>query len=963
MAEHIENLFHDNISAFNNCYIKNKTSLKIMQWNVRGINNLSKFDEILQTVDMIETEIDVIVIGETLLKRENCKLYEIPNYRSEFSCREESSDGLAVYVNKNLKSKIKKNFHVNGFHHIHVEICLKGHYYDVHGLYRPPNYDFNAFSDYMEHILNSSKPSNFCLIVGDINVPINHANLNTVTKYKMLLESYSFLTTNTYATRPTSANILDHVICKLDDANRVQNHTIDLSSLSDHIPVITSFRTKNNKEPMVLTKRIVKYCQLNQEFCTFLNSIDTVHDVETTLQSIISTYNILLKRNSKIVTKYVNIKGNSCPWMTFDLWTLMRIKENYLLRVKRHPTDQHLREMLSYISKKVEATKHRTKKLYYENLLTNTPHSKLWQNIKSVFGQTKKRETITLVNNEIETRNNAEVSEIFNDFFSNVGQNLANNIPLSEIDPLRNVRQLRETVFLRPSSENEVILLINNLNTKKSCGPDNIPASLLKYNAVSFANILSQVFNLIVQTGVYPDCLKIARVIPIFKSGDTLDCNNYRPISTLSVFNKILEKLLVTRLTDFLNVHKVLYDFQYGFRQGSSTQTAIIELVDDIVDAIDSGKLMGGLFLDLKKAFDTLNHEILLKKLECYGIRGVANTVIKSYLTNRRQFVQIEDDRSRLAPINVGVPQGSNIGPLLFILFINDLPRLGLNGKARLFADDTALFYPNKDVDTIITLMEKDLHTLNQYFNANLLSLNPMKTKYMIFRSFRKIVPEHDHPKLQQTIIEKVFCFKYLGIQLDPILSWIDHIKMIEKRVSSYLGILWRVRLFVPWKTLLKYYYAYIHSQIIYLISVWGRTASSHLQKLQTLQNRCLKIIFKKPLLYSTLSLYSDESHQILPIVNLCDIQTLLFVRDVLYKPKFHHNIQLTCSNHQRASRQNNNLQRIRALTTRGQKRISFIGPTLYNLLPNNLKLTETRSIFNAKIKQYYKQKLNELFN
>lgn len=518
-------------------------------------------------------------------------------------------------------------------------------------------------------------------------------------------------------------------------------------------------------------------------------------------------------------------------------------------------------------------------------------------------------------------------------------------------------------MFLRPSSENEVILLINNLNTKKSNGPDNIPASLLKNNVLEFAKILSQIFNLILQTGDYPDCLKIAKVVPIFKAGESWDCNNYRPISTLSVFNKILEKMLVTRLTNFLNIHEVLYKFQYGFRQGSSTQTAIIELVDDVIDAIDSGKFMGGLFLDLKKAFDTLNHEILLRKLECYGIRGVANTVIKSYLTNRKQFVQIEDKRSSLAPINVGVPQGSNIGPLLFLLFINDLPRLNLNGKARLFADDTALFYPNKDIHSIITLMEKDLQTLNQYFNANLLSLNPSKTKYMIFRSIRRLEPEHDDPRLGPTVIEKVNCFKYLGIQLDPILSWINHIKVVEKRVSSYLGILWRVRLFVPRKILLKYYFAYIHSQLNYLISVWGRTASSHLVKLQTLQNRCLKIIFNKPLLYSTLTLYSDACHSVLPLTNLCDIQTTLFVHDVINNPKFHHTIQLITTNSSRSTRQRNNLQRIRAHTTRGQNRLSFIGPTLYNLLPDNLKLLENRSIFNARIKQHYKQKLNETFN
>lgn len=962
MANNLENFFHDNISTFNNIYSNNNKSLKFLQWNVRGINNLSKFDKILQDVDMIEPEIDLIVIGETWLKEENCKLYQIPNYKSVFSCREDSSGGLAVYINKKLKCKVKKKFHSNGFHHIYIEILMNGHYYDIHGLYRPPNYDFNVFSDYLEDVMSSSKPSNSCLILGDVNIPINHENLNTVLKYKMLLESYGFITTNIYATRPSSANILDHVVCKMNDANCIRNDTLDLTELSDHIPIITSLKTKLKKEPFILTKKIINQSLLNQDFSIFLNGIDLITDPENTLQSIISTYNNLLERYSRTVKKCVNLKGNSCPWMTFDLWTLRKIKENYLLRVKKHPTNQHLREMLSHISKKVESTKNRAKKIYYENLLTNTSHSKLWKNIKSTFGHTKSHETITLMNNGNETQNNTEVSEVFNNFFSSIGQNLASNIPPTGICPTSNVRRISDSIFLRPASENEIILLINNLNIKKSCGPDNIPALTLKNNVAAFAKILAQIFDLIIQTGVYPDCLKIAKVVPIFKSGETSDCNNYRPISTLSIFNKILEKMLVNRITDFLNLHKILFDLQYGFRPGSSTQTAIIELVDDILEEFDAGKFVGGLFLDLKKAFDTLNHDILLKKLECYGIRGIANNVLKSYLTNRKQFVQVGDGRSSLLPISVGVPQGSNIGPLLFILFINDIARLDLNGKPRLFADDTALFYPNKDIHTIIALMEKDLQTLNNFFNTNLLSLNPTKTKYMIFRSIRRIVPAHDHPRLATNIIEKVNCFKYLGIHLDPTLSWNNHIHRIEKRVASYIGILWRVRLFVPCKTLLQYYFAYIHTHFNYIISVWGRTASSHLQKLQCLQKRCLKIIFKKPLLYPTLSLYSDECHKILPISFLCDIQTLLFVHDILFNPKFHHNIQLTASNNSRRTRQANNLQRIRAITTRGQQRIRFIGPTLYNNLPENLQSIENRSIFNARIKQYYKNKLNELF-
>lgn len=226
------------------------------------------------------------------------------------------------------------------------------------------------------------------------------------------------------------------------------------------------------------------------------------------------------------------------------------------------------------------------------------------------------------------------------------------------------------------------------------------------------------------QQGVFPDCLKIAKVIPVYKSGDASDPSNFRPISTLSTFSKIFEKLLVNRFISFINQNNILYKYQYGFRKGCSTTTATVELVEFLLSKIDSKCIVGGLFLDLKKAFDKLTHRILLQKLECYGFRGLANDIIKSYLTDRQQFVAIDGCRSSLQTVNVGVPQGSNIGPLLFLIYINDLGNLPLQGIPRLFADDTAIFYPSNDTPSIISSINSDLQILMQYFDCNLLSLN-----------------------------------------------------------------------------------------------------------------------------------------------------------------------------------------------------------------------------------------------
>ena len=368
---------------------------------------------------------------------------------------------------------------------------------------------------------------------------------------------------------------------------------------------------------------------------------------------------------------------------------------------------------------------------------------------------------------------------------------------------------------------------------------------------------------------------------------------------------------------------------------------------------------MGALFLDLKKAFDTLDHNILLQKLNAYGIRGIANNVIRSYLVGRKQFVCIDDSNSTLENIAVGVPQGSNIGPLLFLLYINDLFKLPLHGTPRLFADDTSLFYPGKCPNIIIEQMEHDLEVLSKYFNNNLLTLNFSKTKYMIFHSPRKKVAIHSDPMLRNNVIEKVNKFKYLGILLDETLSWNSHIQSLERKLSSYSGVLWRVRSFIPRHALIKFYYAFIHSQLNYLIAVWGRASISFLRRLQVLQNRCLKIIFKLPIRYSTYDLYSVSSHNILPLAELCDMQTVLFMYDNL-RSNNTRNLRFSTGVRTHNTRQSYYLQRSRASTSFGQRRISFIGPTKYNNLPEEVRNLANRSTFKTKLVQHLKLNLNQ---
>lgn len=293
------NLCHSNIDDFNlfNGSVCPK-QLRVMQWNVRGINDFQKFQEILLAVDHLVTPIDVIIIGETWLKAENTALYTMIGYKHIFSSRESSSGGLAMFVRDTIKYNVVKNTCSDGFHHIHAELLLPVGVFDVHAVYRPPSYDFNSFHDCLETWLNNSNTNRPCLIFGDMNVPVNLSNNNTVLKYTNLLQSYGFICTNTFVTRPCSSNILDHVICKMDDAHRLRNHTI-LNELSDHCLILSEFEIHFDKSRIELSKKVINHEKLENEFKTYIDSIEPIQDVNTCLQDILSKYNTILKNCKK----------------------------------------------------------------------------------------------------------------------------------------------------------------------------------------------------------------------------------------------------------------------------------------------------------------------------------------------------------------------------------------------------------------------------------------------------------------------------------------------------------------------------------------------------------------------------------------------------------------------------------------------------------------------------------------
>ena len=351
---------------------------------------------------------------------------------------------------------------------------------------------------------------------------------------------------------------------------------------------------------------------------------------------------------------------------------------------------------------------------------------------------------------------------------------------------------------------------------------------------------LTLLVNQCLHTGIYPSQLKLSRVKPLFKSGDQSRFCNYRPISLLPSLSKIFERVIFDQLLDYFTNNNLLCLNQFGFRSGHCTELAALRLVDHLITQLDSCRVPTNIYIDLSKAFDTLNHGILLQKLKYYGITGNSINLLQSYLSERCQYVEYNHHRSNTLLISTGVPQGSVLGPLLFLIYINDLPMVSDVFNMLMYADDTTLYCNiNQNISEIE--INHELWKVSQWLAANKLSLNVGKTKFMVFRMRSKVV---SYPDLQinGNAIERVTQFNFLGLILHESLSWDKHINHISLKVSKAIGILYRLKSIYSHRVLLTLYNTLILLHYNYCILSWGSTLREN-HRLHLLQKKAVRII------------------------------------------------------------------------------------------------------------------------
>ena len=522
-------------------------------------------------------------------------------------------------------------------------------------------------------------------------------------------------------------------------------------------------------------------------------------------------------------------------------------------------------------------------KNYYETQFLSKANDarKTWKIINSLLNKNSKKEVPCLFKiNNTNTSDSKEIVNAFNKFFVEIGPRLAEKIsPPKLFHSVNSTSFIKDSMVIFPVDPQEIYNIIQSLKNTTACGVDQIPISVIKSVSKSISSPLASLINHSVANGIFPDRLKVAKVIPIYKSGDKSQISNYRPISLLNTFSKIYEKFLLSRLETYLNKNSILYDGQFDFRKKRSTALALASFLDIVTEALDNSQYALSLFIDLSKAFDTIDHSLLLKKLSSYGIRGLALDLIKDYLSNRYQFVEINGVPSELMSISCGVPQGSILGPMLFLLYINDMYTCTKILKLILFADDTTIVFTSNDLNKLIRTVNKELVLLSDWFALNKLSLNSLKTNYMIFKNNNLDSPLPDLI-LDGVTVTRVQSVKFLGVLVDEKLTWKNHVTVVEKKLSSASFILRKIRYKITQRTALTLYDTLILPHVMYCNIVWGNTCKSYTSNIVRLQKRALRTCLENKNL-TTHGLFIAAMR--LPFVNIHNFQIAQLVYHYFY--------------------------------------------------------------------------------
>ena len=671
----------------------------------------------------------------------------------------------------------------------------------------------------------------------------------------------------------------------------------------------------------------------------------------------------IIEKHAPLMVRRVSEK--LCPWITSGLKNLQKTGDKLKIAAVKAKSEL-LMQAYRKVRNKVNSLNTRLKRQYFTNKIDSCEGNlkETWATINKLINKKSKTTSISAIKKGDSIITDPQgMADSINNFFCSIGEKLSKEIPDTGnafLDSASDGSTESERFTFSPLQPDHLLKAINKFKTSHSFGVDNISSYFLKVGMPILAPSLSEIFNLSMSKGLFPNDWKIARVAPIYKDGPTDVDSNYRPISVLPVVSRLFEKLICDQFYSFLNEHRRLFSKQSGFRKFHSVLTCLLGCTNDWYLNLDKGQYTSVTFIDLKKAFDTVDHQILIRKLCVYGVAGKELNWFRSYLQNRKQCCKVNGHVSSMESIKYGVPQGSCLGPLLFLIYINDLPLSLKFGEVNMYADDTSISYSSDSVTNINDSVNEDLDHLKNWLEGNKLSLNVAKTQSMLIGSrtrLKKIgMSENPEPalKIGEEPISMVKHTKYLGVQIDQHLLWDEHFSIITKKIARGLGMLKYSKKYLPLSTIQRMCKSLVEPYFRYCLPVWGNCGTTALQKVQKLQNRAARIVTNSPYDASALPLIKQLGW--LNIQQMIEFETTKIVHKTLHNevPEYLQGlftrVSDKCVRELRNSKLDLNLPLLK--TSFGQKSFSFRGAKLWNKLGSEAKTTSSFSAFKKAVTQ-----------
>ena len=858
--------------------------LCILNLNIQSLN--SKFDEFSNIIKLIAASakpIDIISLQETWLSDNNLEnnLYNIPGYKMiSMGCHSECSihGGLLFYIRESLCTGILKITKLNNFSSwegLILKIKIENKVFNIFNVYRPPSTQHRQINLFLEEYLNElhnlQSKKNEIIVLGDFNINLLHLE-KSIKLYEFfdLMISLHFLPKITFPTRitDTSATLIDQIFCKQSDIMTKTFSGIFLSAISDHYPTFTLIDTKTKIKPPPPKFLKIQTALNDNNVNAFINELKNMDLLnKLTSDNPDNNYNILIDNLTLLKNKHFpfkTIKFNKHKhklnkWITKGILTSIQNRDKLYKTMRslqsNENTFNNIKSIFLNYNKILKKVIRISKQHYYndefQKFKSNT--RKTWETIKTIFNSKNNQELSPVIVSQSNQKltNRLDQANEFNNYFVNIGKMAASQLNDSNKKHFESYLKARPEIkfnFTHVSPKN-VIDAIKQINSSNSCGYDEISSKMIKLCSNEISKPLCKIINQSFDNGIFPNKLKISKVIPLLKNNDKdVDIlTNYRPISLLPCLSKVFEKIVHNQLYTYLQSNQLIYKHQYGFRPNHSTELAALELTNKLQNYLSQHLNPIAIFLDLSKAFDSISHDILLKKMTFYGIHDKELAWFSSYLSNRKQFVSIDNTFSTYLPIQTGVPQGSVLGPLLFLLYVNDLHN-STSVDVLMYADDTCLiiplsFKPKQNFSQQMSeTINQQLSLLNDWLIVNKLNLNASKSKYMLFHHYQKYIAPETIPvvKLNNDNFSFVKTFKFLGLFLDSNLSWNFHVNEISNKVSKICGALSKLKYYLPLFTLRLLYNSLILPHLSYSILNWG---FNNCNRLKILQKRAIRHI------------------------------------------------------------------------------------------------------------------------